>query len=116
MYHIVWIPKYRKRVLEGRLAKRLENLLQECCQINGWKIEELNVQKDHVHILVQLKPSVSISKAVQYFKGGTSRKIRKEFPELEEFLWGDNLWAEGYFVETIGTINETRMREYIKNQ
>ena len=69
-----------------------------------------------VHVMVQLKPNISVSRAVQLFKGGTSRVIRKEFPELEEFLWGDSFWAAGYFVETVGTVDEAKIREYIKNQ
>ena len=116
MYHIVWIPKYRKRVLEDKIAKKLKILLYECAEINGWKIEELNIQRDHVHILIQLKPSISVSRAVQIMKGGSSRKIRDEFPELKEFLWGNSLWEDGYFVETFGRLNESAIREYIINQ
>jgi len=71
---------------------------------------------DHLHMLLQLPPRVPIPKAVQYLKGGTSKVIRKEFPELEEWLWGDSLWADGYFVETIGRATETTMRKYIREQ
>ena len=71
---------------------------------------------DHVHMLLQLRPNVPLPQAVQYLKGGTSKIIRKEFPELEEFLWGDSLWADGYFAETVGRANETAMRQYIKSQ
>ncbi len=85
-YHLVWIPKYRKRVLQGPLARRLYELLRGCSDVNDWPIDELNVQTDHVHMLVQLPPSVSVSQAVKTFKGGTSKRIREEFPELEEFL------------------------------
>jgi len=116
MFHIVWIPKYRKRVLTGSVAKRIKELLGECAEVNDWKIEELNIQLDHVHLMVQLKPNISVSRAVQMFKGGSSRVIRKEFPELEEFLWGDSFWADGYFVETVGMVDEAKIREYIKNQ
>lgn len=116
MYHIVWIPKYRKRVLKGQLAKRLEELLRECCEVNGWKVEELNVQEDHVHLLIEFQITTNVPKAVQILKGGTSKRIREEFPDLKEFLWGSNLWSEGYFAETIGRVNEHRVKEYIKNQ
>lgn len=116
MYHIVWIPKYRKRVLSGKIAKRLEFLFYQCAEINKWLIEELNIQPDHVHMMIQLRPSVSVSKAVQLFKGGSSKKIREEFPELEEFLWGDSFWADGYFVETCGKFSEEVIRKYIENQ
>jgi putative transposase len=116
MYHLVWIPKYRKRVLTGLVANRLKELFEQCAEINGWHIDELNIQKDHVHMLVQIKSNISISKAVQLFKGGSSKKIREEFPELEEFLWGDSFWGDGYFAETFGKVNEDIIREYVKNQ
>jgi putative transposase len=105
MYHLVWLPKYRKRVLEGSVERRLKELFFECAEVNGWKILELNIQKDHVHLIVQLKQKISVSQAVQRFKGGSSRVIREEFPELKEFLWGKNFWAEGYFAETVGRQN-----------
>ena len=105
MYHLVWIPKYRKRVLEGKIAHRLEELFKECAEINKWRIDELNIQPDHVHMLIQLRPNISVSKAVQYLKNGSSRIIREEFPELREFLWGDSFWADGYFDESAGRCN-----------
>lgn len=116
MYHIVWIPKYRKRVLQGVIADRIKELIIECADVNRWRVDEINVQPDHVHILVQLRPDVSISKSVQLIKGKSSRIIRKEFPELEEFYWGDSFWCEGFFVETVGHLNIEMIQEYIKNQ
>jgi len=115
-YHLVWIPKYRKRILRGPLARRLYELLKQCAEMNQWTIDELNVQTDHVHLLIQLPPKEAVSHAVQLMKGGTSRAIRKEFPELDEFLWGDSLWADGYFAETVGQVTESRIKAYIKNQ
>ena len=116
MYHLVWIPKYRKRILIGSLAERLKNLFYECSEVNGWQVEELNIQEDHVHMLVQLRSNTSVSRAMQMIKGGSSRVIREEFPDLKEFLWGDSFWADGYFAETCGKLNENAIREYIKNQ
>ena len=116
MYHLVWLPKYRKRVLENGIKSRLTELFFECAEINSWKIIELNIQKDHVHIILQLKQTTSVSDAVQRFKGGSSKVIRSEFPELKEFLWGKNSWAEGYFAETVGRIAENAITEYVKNQ
>lgn len=115
-YHLVWIPKYRKRVLIGPLSRRLYDLLKECSAVNDWPIDELNVQKDHVHMLIQLPPTVSVSEAVKTMKGGTSRVIRQEFPELEEFIWGTSLWAVGLFAESVGQVTEGRIKLYIKNQ
>ena len=110
--------KYRKRVLEGVVAKRIKELLTECAEVHDWKIEELNVQKDHVHLLIRLHPTDSVSEVMQALKGNSSRLIRQEFPKLAEFRWGrsNSFWADGYFVETVGQVNEERIREYILNQ
>ena len=116
MVHIVWIPKYRKRVLRGLIAKRIEELIRECADVNRWQVEELNIQQDHVHLLLQFRPDVSVSKMVQLIKGKSSKVIREEFPELEEFYWGNSFWADGFFAETSGQCNEATLREYIKNQ
>jgi len=88
--HVVWIPKYRKRVLRGKIAARVKRLMYEACKINRWWISELAIQEDHVHVVIQFNPRNSVAEVVQILKGGTSRVIRKEFPELEEFLWGDS--------------------------
>jgi len=69
-----------------------------------------------VHVMIQVKPSDSIADVVQILKGGTSRVIRKEFPELEEFLWGDSFWADGYFAESVGKVDEEVVRKYIQKQ
>ena len=116
MYHRVLRPKYRKRVLKGAIANRIKELVQECADVNRWRVDEINIQPDHVHILIQLRPDVSVSKAVQLIKGKSSRIIRKEFPSLEEFYWGNNFWSEGFFVETVGQVNESAIKQYIKNQ
>jgi putative transposase len=117
MYHIVWLPKYRRKVLVGKIKIRIEELLQECADVNGWEIQELNVQSDHVHLMMQLPPSISVSDAVQQLKGTTSRIIRIELmPEIKKMLWGKDFWADGYFSETVGTVSEDRIRDYIKNQ
>lgn len=116
LYHVVFVPKYRRRVLQRELVRRLTTLFYECCRANRWYIHELAVMPDHIHMLLQLPPKMPLPQAVQYLKGGTSKIVRKEFPELEEFLWGDSLWADGYFAETVGRASETAMREYIQEQ
>ena len=116
MIHIVWIPKYRKRILRGALAERIKELLQECADVNRWNIEELNIQPDHVHIVVQFRPDVSVSKMVQLFKCKSSRRVRQEFPELEEFYWGDSFWGDGFFAETTGKVDLDVIKSYVKNQ
>jgi putative transposase len=115
-YHVVFIPKYRRKVLIGRLVQRLSWIIYEAAKMNKWFIHELSIQEDHVHMMIQLPPTITVAKAVMYLKGGTSKVIRQEFSELREFLWGDGLWQDGYFAETIGKIDEKALREYIRRQ
>ena len=115
-YHLVWIPKYRKRGLFGKVAIRLKRLFYEAARMNRWLIRELNIQRDHVHMLLQIGPNESVARVVQRLKGGTSFVLRKEFPELEEFLWGESFWADGYFAESVGTAQEEVIRKYIREQ
>jgi len=115
-YHLVWIPKYRKRVLRGKIAYRLKGLLYDACRMNRWWIGRINIQIDHVHLLIQLQADDSVAEVVRILKGGTSKIIRKEFPELEEFLWGDSFWANGYFAESIGSVDEAVIKKYIDEQ
>jgi putative transposase len=116
LYHLVLVPKYRQRILEGKLARRIKELFIECAEINRWCIEELHIQQDHVHLLIQLPPTISISKAVALIKDGSDNVVREEFPELSEFLWGDSFWAEGYFAETAGSCNSEIIQRYIQSQ
>ena len=113
---MVWIPKYRRRVLDGPIAARLTELLHQACQVRGWGLHELSVQPDHVHLLVQVTPTDCVSDVLACLKGGTSRVIRQEFPNLAESLWGASLWGDGYFAETVGQAEEAVVRAYIRDQ
>ena len=115
-YHIVWIPKYRRRVIQGKIAIRLKRLMYEACKMNRWWISEMSIQSDHVHIVVELPPQISVAEVVRIFKGGTSRVLRKEFPEMQEFLWGESFWADGYFAETVGKVDEEVVKRHIRQQ
>ena len=115
-YHLVWIPKYRKRILRGDVVLRLKKLFYECAAMNDWWIAKLNIMPDHVHMLVQLPPTTTVANAVKIFKGGSSRSIRAVMPELQEWLWGDSFWATGYFAESVGRANEQVIQNYIENQ
>ena len=84
--------------------------------MNRWYIHELHVVSDHVHMYIQINANESIADVAQILKGGSSRVIRKEYPELEKFLWGDSFWADGYFAESAGVVNETVIRKYIREQ
>jgi putative transposase len=114
LYHLVLLPKYRKRVLIGKIASRIRGLFYEACKVNQWWIDEIKVMDNHIHLIIQIQATESISEVVQRLKGGSSKILRKEFPELEEFLWGDSFWSDGYFAETIGRKNYQEMKQYIK--
>jgi putative transposase len=116
MFHIVFRPKYRRRVLRYKLASRTKELFRQCCEVNDWILHELEIMPDHVHMLIQLNPRDSLSDVVQRLKGGSAKVIREEFPELEEFLWGESFWGDGYFVESVGKVAEGAVRRYISEQ
>ena len=115
-YHFVWIPKYRKRALKGLIKERLDQLLHDCAEINQFEFLEMSIQPDHVHLLMSAKPRYAPAEIMRLIKGGSSRIIRQEFPELQEFLWGDSFWADGYFVSTHSTVTEDIIKDYIRNQ
>jgi putative transposase len=116
MYHLVWLPKYRKKILAGKIKERLEELFRMSAEMNGCEIQELNIQIDHVHMIIQIPPSISVSKVVQYLKGLSSKLIRAEMPEVKKVLWGKDFWADGYFSATYGHVSEETILNYVKNQ
>lgn len=116
MFHIVWLPKYRKKILKDKIKEKVEALIRECAEVNGWEIQALNVQVDHVHLVIQLPPSISVSKAVQLLKGLSSRVVRAELPEVKKYLWGNDFWSDGFFSETVGDCSMETILNYVKNQ
>ena len=115
-YHIVWITKYRKRVLGGEVGKRVGELLREVCKSNDVEILKGHVSKDHVQLFVSVPPHLAVSKLVQYLKGKSSYKLMQENKQVSRLFWGRHLWGRGYFVATSGNITDEMIMEYIKNQ
>jgi len=115
-YHIVWTPKYRYRVLEG-LVKEL--LSKDIPMLLAWKSSELiemNIQKDHIHLIASVPPKISISTLMGILKGKTAIKIFKSYPQLRtKPYWGNHFWAKGYCVDTIG-LDEDKIKKYVKYQ
>lgn len=115
-YHIVWTPKYRFRILIGDLAQRMHSDIMMYCEWKGFDVIELNLQPDHVHLVVSVPPKVSISELMGTVKGKTAIKIFKTYPDLKKSpYWGNHFWARGYFVNTIG-IDEATIIRYVKYQ
>jgi putative transposase len=115
-YHIVWITKYRKPVMVGAIAKRLQEIIRQVCSQNEVEILSGHISKDHVHMLVSVPPHLSVSKLVQYMKGNSSHKLQMEHKELNKQYWGRHLWARGYFVASTGNVTDEIIAEYIQNQ
>ena len=115
-YHIVWITKYRYKVLQGKIAERLREVLRQGCEAHGMTIVRGSIGKDHVHMLVSCPPTLAPSKIVQLLKGRSSKLMQEEFEELRKRYWGQHLWARGYFCRTVGVVTEEMVKEYIENQ
>jgi putative transposase len=115
-YHVIWITKYRYKVLKGRIAERARDLIRQTCQARGVVIVRGAVSPDHIHMLLSAPPQLSPANLVQYIKGRSSRRLQAEFPELRKRYWGQHLWARGYFCATVGAVDEETIRRYIENQ
>ena len=115
-YHIAFCTKYRYRVLTGEVANRCRELIREICAANYIDIVSGSLSPDHIHLLVSIPPHISVSKAIQYIKGKSSRKLQQEYPHVRKRYWGQHMWARGYFSVTTGSINEQDVQRYIEEQ
>ena len=114
--HLVWVPKYRKRVLHGKVGHRIRELIREICFANDIQIISGKVTPDHIHIFISYPPYLSISKIVQLLKGKSSRKILAENKEIKAKFWGSHFWARGYFAVSSGNITDEMIMQYIDEQ
>lgn len=112
--HLVWVTKYRYKVLEGDIKKRCRELLIQICDAEDVRILSGVVSTDHVHMHVEYPPSVKVSDLVKRLKGRTSRLLQREYPMLEKRYWGKHLWAIGYGAWSTGNITEEIVEEYLK--
>ena len=115
-YHIVWITKYRKKVMVGLIAERTRELIRQICKEHEVEILRGHISKDHVHLFVSVPPHLAISKLVQYLKGKSSYKMLQENKQLSKEFWGRHLWGRGYFVATSGNVTDEVILEYIEKQ
>ena len=113
-YHIIWCPKYRRKVLVNGIDERLKELLNEKAAALEITIEKMEVMPNHVHLFVKGKPSVPVQHIVNQLKGYTSVMLRREFPRLKSRL--PTLWTRSYYVESIGHISESTITRYIEDQ
>ena len=113
-YHIVWCPKYRRKILVGNVEIRLKELIVESCINMNVDIIEMEIMPDHVHILIEVDPQFGVHKVVKNIKGKTSKILRDEFPELKTKL--PTLWTNSYFISTIGGAPLEIVKQYIESQ
>ncbi len=114
-YHLVWITKYRYRVLRGELQRRVRTIIAQVAEESGVKILNGVVSSDHIHLFVSIPPHLPVSEFVKRAKGRSSRKVQQEFPELRKRYWGQHFWARGYFSATSGNVTDEMIDEYINN-
>ena len=115
-YHFVWVTKYRRKVLTGKVGIRVRDLVREVCRTHDIEILEGAVSQDHVHLLLSCPPTMSPSKIMQYVKGKSSRKLMVEFHHFQKQYWGRHFWAWGYFVASSGNMTDEVIAEYIRGQ
>ena len=114
-YHIVFIPKYRKKVMYGRVREDMREILRTLCKYKKVETIEGAVCIDHVHICVSIPPKLSVSDFVGYLKGKSALMIHDKHPEMTN-KWNREFWARGYYVTTIGNMNEETVRKHIAEQ
>lgn len=113
-YHIIFCPKYRRKVLKDDIERRFKEIALVVAQENEWEIATMEVMPDHVHLFIKTKPTDSPQNVVARIKGRTSHDLRKEFPELKTRL--PTLWTRSYYCESIGSISAAAITKYIEEQ
>ena len=114
-YHIVFIHKYRRKVLYGELRKRLGEIIRRLARQKECEIEEGHLMSDHVHIMISIPPKYAVSQVIGYIKGKSAIHMARTYGERKRTFVGQHFWARGYFVSTVGR-DEQVIREYIRNQ
>lgn len=114
-YHLVWVTKYRFRVIDKEIEIALKWIIKEICDWKEMEIWAGAVKEEHVHLYLQIPPKHSISEVMKWLKGKSAERLLQKFPVLEKQYWGRHLWARGYFVSTVGITDEI-IRKYIQKQ
>lgn len=114
--HLVWIPKYRKRVLVGEVAERTRDILRKIAMEHEISIISGKIASDHVHMFISYRPDMPVSKIVQYLKGISSRVLMQEFAHIKKMFWGRHFWARGYLAVSSGNITDEAIQKYIEDQ
>ncbi len=114
-YHVVWITKYRFKVLKGAVAERVREIIRQVCAEQGVQIISGVLSSDHIHMFVSIPPKLSVSDFMRKVKGRSSHKVQMEFPQLKKRYWGRHFWGRGYFSTTSGSITDDVILQYLEN-
>ena len=112
-YHLVWIPKYRRKILTAEVEAETKRLIAECCEQQGLTLLALETDQDHVHVFVSAPPRFSPAMIANLLKGYSSRYLREKFPKLKQICGKDHLWTSSYYVGTAGSVSAETIRRYI---
>ena len=115
-YHLVWSTKYRKPILTETIANELKDILREQARAHHIVIQEMETDRDHIHLLIECTPQHYIPNVVKLLKGQSGRELFKRFPEIKKHLWGGHLWNPSYFICTVSEQTEDQIKQYIQNQ
>ena len=115
-YHLVWITKYRYKVLTSEMRFRIRDITRQICEQLDVTIIKGVLSGNHIHMFVEIPPKIAVSDFMRRVKGCTSRKVQQEFPELKKRYWGQRFWARGYFCTTSGNVTKEVIMNYIENQ
>ncbi|MBE6125383.1 MAG: IS200/IS605 family transposase [Erysipelotrichaceae bacterium] len=114
-YHIVFTPKYRRKVIYNQLRGAIRDIIKDLCRYKGIEIVEGHMMPDHIHLLLSIPPKYSVSEIMGYLKGKSSLMIFDKYANLKYKFGNRRFWAEGYYVSTVG-LNEATVRKYIQEQ
>lgn len=114
-YHIVWVPKKRRKIVYGKLRNELGTILRRLCEYKGVELVEGKLCIDHIHVCLAIPPKYSVSTIVGYLKGKSAMIMFEKYSRLKRNFKGHSFWARGYYVSTVG-LDEAKIRAYIKNQ
>jgi len=114
-YHIVFIPKYRRKEIYGKLRSDIGQIIRQLCSYKGVEIIEAHAMPDHIHMLVRIPPKIAVSNFMGYLKGKSSLMIFERHANLKYKYGNRNFWAKGFFVSTVG-LDTKKVQEYIQNQ
>jgi len=112
-YHIVFCPKYRKPILTGKIKQFLKDCFETIAETKEWKLLELQIMPDHIHLFVSPKPYDSPTGLVKILKGVSGLQLFKKFPELKQELWNGHIWSTSYYVGTAGKVSAKTIQKYI---